>query len=153
MYLLALFYHYNKFLILPPRSGGLCPLWGELMQPFSFFRHLVISLSPSLGRAVPSPAVGCFSLSKSICLCGILCWSLYPSQLLGLCPAIPYSLLLPCAGKAGCELGGWMFLSYEYSMAPSLPGWVAGGELRCSFSALEGLETWNALTWVSPFVS
>lgn len=27
------------------------------MQPFSFLRHLDISLSPSLARAVPSPAV------------------------------------------------------------------------------------------------
>lgn len=37
--------------------GGLSPPQGEPRQPFSLLRHLVISLSPSLARAVPSPAV------------------------------------------------------------------------------------------------
>lgn len=127
------------------------PLQGEPTQPFSYLRHLVSPCLLLWPELFPALLCACFSLSWSMCLWGISCWTLYPSQLLGLSPAILYSLLLSC--KPGCELGGWMFLRCQCNIAPSLAGWVAGGGLRCLFSLLECLEPWNGLTWVFPFVS
>lgn len=46
-----------------------------------------------------------------------------------------------------------MLLRYEYSMAPSLANWVAGGEARCLFPLRECLELRNGLAWICPVVS
>lgn len=112
MYLLALYCHYNKFLILPSRSGGLSPLREEPMQCFSLLLCQALYLPVSFSRqsssqpccVAASPCVSpCVSVESYADHCTL-------SQLVRLCPVIPDSLLLPCSGKLGCELGGWMFL-------------------------------------------
>lgn len=124
------------------------------MPPFSFPRHLV-SPSPSpLARAVPSAAVGLLLpvlvhvfMDSCVRHCTLPCFWGYALSI------IPYSLLLPCDGKPGHRLGGWMLLRYECCVAPSLANWVAGGEARCLFSLSECLEPRNGLAQISPVVS
>lgn len=114
-----------------------------------------ISLSPSpLARAVPSPVVG---LLLPV-LVHVSLWTLaldtIPSPASGAMPcSLSPTLWLPCDGKPGCGLGGWMLLRYEHSMGPSLANWVAGGKARCLFSLHECLEPWNGLAWIPPVIS
>lgn len=89
------------------------PFSGTLYLPVSFSGQSCSQLCCQAASPCPSP---CVSVEPCVGHCTL------PSFWGCVLSLIPYSFLLPCAGKPGCELGGWMFLRFECSMAPSLAG-------------------------------